>query len=86
MTMTNEKQEIPKVFEVWRMSFRYEDQPGKSKERLVVVGAVSEQSAEIFLLAVKVTSQAPRTEFPGEVVLLDWQQAGLEKPSVVRCS
>ena len=68
------------------MSFRYEDQPGKSKERPVVVGAISEQSAEIFLLAVKVTSHAPRPEFPGEVALLDWQQAGLEKPSVVRCS
>lgn len=68
------------------MSFQYEDQPGKSKERPVVVAAVSKKAAEVLLLAVKVTSHAPRAEFPGEVVLLDWQQAGLEKPSVARCS
>ena len=49
---TNNRPEIPKVFEVWRMSFRYEDQPGKIKDRPVVIGAVSEQSAEIFSLAV----------------------------------
>ena len=71
---------------MWRLAFRYEDQPEKSKERPVVIGAVDKETDEVLLLAVKVTSHAPRPDCPGEVVLEDWQEAGLEKPSVARCS
>ena len=31
-------------------------------------------------------SLTPRTDFPGEVFLNDWAEAGLPKPSVARCS
>jgi mRNA interferase MazF len=68
------------------LQYRFEDRPNQYKERPVVVGAISRETAEVSLLAVKVTSHAARAEFPGEVVLQDWQQAGLEKPSVARCS
>ena len=74
----------PAPYEVWRLEFEYEDQPGVSKARPVVVGAVDGERAVV--LAVKVTGHGPRPEFPGEVRLEDWREAGLEKPSVARCS
>ena len=84
--MTTDRFAEPQLFEVWRMAFRYEDQPEISKERPVIIGAVNKETDEVLLLAVKVTSHAPRPDCPGEVVLEDWQEAGLEKPSVARCS
>ncbi len=36
-------------------------------------------------MSVKVTSHPPRANFPGEVALLDWEEAGLTKPSTARC-
>lgn len=72
------------AFEVRRVAFAYEDDPGKAKERPVIVAHVSQ--GEALVLVVKVTGHGPRPEFPGEVRLLDWEQAGLSKPSVARCS
>ena len=69
---------------VWQMSFEYEDQPGVAKVRPVVIGAVDGGRAVV--LAVKVTGHGPRPEFPGEVRLRGWKDAGLDKPSVARCS
>ena len=74
----------PVLYDVWRIAFEYEDQPGVSKERPVIIGAVDEEYA--YILAVKVTSHAVRPDCPGEVLLEDWKEAGLEKPSVARCS
>lgn len=68
------------------MSSRYEDQPEISKERPVIIGAVNKETDEVLLLTVKVTGHAPRSDCAGEVVLEDWQEAELEKPSVARCS
>lgn len=58
----------PRPYDVWQMSFEYEDQPGVAKVRPVVIG------------------HGPRPEFPGEVRLRGWKDAGLDKPSVARCS
>ncbi len=66
------------------MSFEYEDMPGVSKERPVVVGRVDEGLACV--LVVKVTGHGPRPEYPGEVRIEDWEEAGLGKPSTARCS
>ena len=74
----------PELHEVWRIAFEYEDQPGVVKERPVVVGAIDKET--LVVLAVKVTGHGPRKEFAGEVRLVDWAEAGLDKPSVVRCS
>ena len=32
------------------------------------------------------TSHPPRVNFPGEIPILDWGEAGLSKPSTARCS
>lgn len=57
----------PRPYDVWQMSFEYEDQPGVAKVRPVVIGAVDGGRAVV--LAVKVTGHGPRPEFPGEVRL-----------------
>ena len=74
----------PALYDVWRIAFEYEDQPGVTKERPVIIGAIDEEFA--LVLVVKVTSHAPRPNYPGEVPLEDWKDAGLDKPSVARCS
>ena len=74
----------PRPYDVWQMSFEYEDQPGVAKVRPVVIGAVDGGRAVV--LAVKVTGHGPRPDFPGEVRLRGWKDAGLDKPSVARCS
>lgn len=80
--MTTES--VPRPYDVWQMSFEYEDQPGVAKVCPVVIGAVDGGRAVV--LAVKVIGHGPRPEFPGEVRLRGWKDAGLGKPSVVRCS
>ena len=74
----------PALYDVWRIAFEYEDQPGVTKERPVIIGAIDEEFA--LVLVVKVTSHASQPDFPGEVLLEDWKDAGLDKPSVARCS
>lgn len=74
----------PKPFEIWRLAFVYEDQPDVTKERPAIVGVVDRGNDRA--LVVKVTGHGPRPEFPGEVRIEDWEQAGLEKPSTARCS
>lgn len=81
-TMTSER--APALYDVWRISFEYEDQSGIFKERPVIIGAINEENASV--LAVKVTSHAVRPGYPGEVPLEDWKEAGLGKPSIARCS
>lgn len=73
-----------RLFEVLRLGFAYEDDPSVVKERPAVV--VGRREASTLLLVAKVTGHGPRLEFPGEVRLVDWQAAGLPKPSTVRCS
>lgn len=74
----------PRSGEVWRLEFAYEDDPSITKHRPVVV-AVVEESADMAVV-VKVTGHGPRREYPGEVRLLNWKEAGPSKPSTVRCS
>ena len=61
------KFEEPQLYEVWRMPFEYEDQPGVFKNRPVIVGGIDEESVEVFVLSTKVTSHPPRPNYFGEV-------------------
>lgn len=70
-------------FDVLRVPFEFEDKPGVCKARPAVVASARGGSV---VLLVKVTGHGPRGGFPGEVRLADWEQAGLSKPSTVRCS
>ncbi|PEZ75373.1 hypothetical protein CN410_15015 [Bacillus anthracis] len=54
------------------------------KKRPVVIISNDNIVVELDRLVATVTSQEARNEF--DVVLESWEQAGLDKPSVVRCS
>ncbi len=72
------------LFDIVVVRFAYEDKPEVSKPRPAIIVGLSNGNAQ--LTFAKVTSHAPRPEFPGEVQLLDWREEGLAKPSTVRCS
>lgn len=76
----------PQLYDVWLLDFEFEDQPGVSKKRPVIIANIVDDSIEVYILSVKVTSHPPRPKYNGEVVLLDWKEAGLKKPSTARCS
>lgn len=74
----------PKLWEIWRFRFAFEEDPTKFKMRPVIIAAKEQDQAEVVVLSVKVTSHPPRSNFPGEIPLLDWKEAGLTKPSTAR--
>ena len=76
----------PQIGEIWRMAFAYEDNPALLKIRPVVIADIDVKNGRVCVMAVQVTSHAPRPNYPGEVVIQDWKSAGLVKPSVARCS
>ena len=58
---------FPKPYEVWRLRFFFEDKPDIAKERPVVVLDRNEETGQVLVAGAKVTSHAPRPDFPGEV-------------------
>lgn len=62
--------------DVWFAEFSYVDDPTRSKDRPVIVLDASEN---VTVLAMKVTSTEPRTEF--EIELFDWQSIPLPHKS-----
>ena len=86
MTIKSPTDICPRLYEVWRLPFEFDDKPGVFKNRPVIVANIDDSSVAVFVLSVKVTSHPPRPEFLGEVLLLDWKEAGLPKPSTARCS
>lgn len=67
-------------WDVWFASVRFEDST-EVKSRPVVIT----DHGEVYVLALKVTSHAPRDVW-GEYALVYWREAGLSKPSTVRIS
>lgn len=63
--------------------FPFTDQSTTKKRPAIVVSSDVYQQDHSDLIVAAVTSQ-PRSHRSGEVVLVDWQQAGLLKPSVVK--
>jgi mRNA-degrading endonuclease toxin of MazEF toxin-antitoxin module len=62
----------------------FSDHPGIGKWRPAVV--IDADATFSLVVAIKVTSHAPRADVAGEVVLRDWESDGLAKPSTARCS
>ena len=70
--------------QVRRVDFHYEDKPETSKERPAVVVVIKHDDKHVLLA--KITTHGPRKEFKGEISLEDWEEAGLDHKSTVRCS
>jgi len=56
----------------------------ENKRRPVAVIDKETMVVEIDRVVASVTSQPPRNEY--DIVINHWQEAGLDKPSIVRCS
>lgn len=80
--MTDTQTSEPRQYEVWLMWVEYPDHPGVGKVRPVVVAEVGD--GVVSGIVAKVTSVTTWDE-AGDVPLLDWREAGLLKPSMVRC-
>lgn len=72
----------PSSWEIWDAKVAFEDAPHTLKRRPVLV--ISPK--DIFILSLKITSHEPRKRYPGEYQIKKWEEAGLNKPSTVRCS
>lgn len=72
----------PRLFEVWRVDFPFEDKPDKSKTRPALV--VKGREGKNYALMLRVTGNNGRAaEY--DVFLDDWSAAGLDYPCTVRC-
>lgn len=67
-------------WEIWLAKVVFEDNPNEVKNRPVLI--YNHTSA--FYLSFKITSHSPRDD--KEYQINNWQQCGLDKPSVIRTS
>lgn len=68
-------------WEVWWAYVKFEDSNEVRKRPVLVL-----EDRVAYILSLKITSHEPRKNFDGEYQLLQWEKAGLSKPSVVRIS
>ena len=78
--MTASKQ--AELFDVWLVYLHFIDYPETGKVRPVLV--VGKSDVDTFAVA-KITSKPPQPG-TGDIAIAQWQQAGLNVPSTVRCS
>lgn len=72
----------PKKYEIWVAKVYFDDHPDRGKNRPVLI--LEDNLA--FVLSFKITTHAPRNDFPGEYSIVNWRGCGLLKPSTVRTS
>ena len=73
----------PQPYDVWLMWVEFPDHPGIGKVRPVVITETDGNA--ISGVAAKITGNTTWNDV-GDIPLLDWRQAGLYKPSMVRCA
>lgn len=66
-------------WEIWLAKVSFEDNPNVIKNRPVLI---LQNNTAIFISA-KITSHAPRNDFPGEYKIIEWETAGLKKESTI---
>jgi len=64
--------------------FPFTDQSGSKKRPAVIVSSAAYNAARLDLILMAITSQLKSTPAIGEVVITEWQRAGLLKASVVK--
>lgn len=68
-----------RLWEVWHARFNFEEGAGYKYRPVIVVGTHPDGS-----LVMMVTSVGNKLQLPHDYVLQDWQQAGLDEPSIAR--
>lgn len=76
--MTSEGGATPQKWEVWHARFDF-DKHGYKYRPVIVVGVRDDGS-----LAMMVTSATNKLHLEHDYLLRDWEQAGLDKPSIAR--
>jgi hypothetical protein len=69
-------------FDIWLVYLYFLDHPNTGKVRPVLIVDASDKRIAV----AKITSQPPRVDSVGEYAISQWQEAGLNVPSTVRCS
>lgn len=69
----------PQVWDVWHARFDYDDGKGYKYRPVIIVGVSSDGS-----LVMMVTSSTNKLHPEHDYLLKDWEQAGLNKPSIAR--
>ncbi len=69
----------PQKWEVWRARFNFEEGKGYKYRPVVIVGKQLDQ-----MEAMMVTGCGNKLSLPHDHVLIDWEEAGLDKPSIAR--
>jgi mRNA interferase MazF len=64
--------------------FPFTDQSATKKRPAVVISSIAYNTERPDLIIIAVTSQIKPTSAIGEVVIRDWQSAGLLKPSAIK--
>lgn len=70
-----------KPWEIWLVDVEYQEKIGSKKRPVVVVS-----DTQMYILGFMFTSQNPKNYLPGEYQVMNWSEAGLKAPSVIRCS
>ncbi len=79
LTMTNYK-----FGDLVLVPFPFTNQSAKKKRPAVIVSSEAYHSERLDLILMAVTSQVKASLMTGEVIIKDWQEAGLLKPSVIK--
>lgn len=75
--MTNSA--TPQMWEIWHARFNYSGSSGYKFRPVIIVGINPDGS-----LAMMITSATNKLHLEHDYPILDWQRAGLEKPSIAR--
>jgi mRNA interferase MazF len=70
--------------DVLLIPFPFTDQSTIKKRPAVVISSTQYNQNHIDVILIAITSQIQATEHPDNLVIQDWQSAGLLKPSVVK--
>ncbi|MFR3484719.1 MAG: type II toxin-antitoxin system PemK/MazF family toxin [Clostridia bacterium] len=68
-------------WEIWRAWVKFEDDPSQGKPRPVLV---MDCQNRVCVFAFKITTHAPRNNYPNEYTVVNWEESGLDRPSTIR--
>lgn len=71
-----------KRWEIWEADVPYEENKGHKKRPVLILS-----ETDMIVFSLKMTSHKARyKKLEGEYEIMKWQEAGLEKPTVIQCS
>lgn len=72
-------EDVPQLWDVWHARFNYDGGQGYKYRPVIIVGTKEDGA-----LVMMVTSSTNKLHLEHDYLLLDWEVAGLRKPSIAR--